>query len=46
MFPVKKKDYTTDAYLRSEWNPLRAHLEFAYFVTIFGYSAPQTDVNA
>lgn len=46
LFPVKHKDYTSDDLIRSEWDQLQWHLERAYLVTIFGYSAPVTDVEA
>ncbi len=46
LFPVKHKDYTSDPFIRSEWKQLQQALEHAYFVTIFGYSAPITDVEA
>ena len=46
LFPVKHKDYTTDPFIRSEWGQLQQALGHAYLVTIFGYSAPVTDVEA
>lgn len=46
LFPVRHKDYTTDPFIHSEWELLQWHLERAYLVTIFGYSAPITDVEA
>ncbi len=46
LFPVKHKDYTSDPFIRSEWEQLQDALERAYLVTIFGYSAPVTDVEA
>ncbi|MBI1898622.1 MAG: hypothetical protein HYS04_19125 [Acidobacteria bacterium] len=46
LFPVKDKDYTGQPFIRSEWARLRRDLEAAYFVTIFGYSGPITDVAA
>lgn len=46
LFPVKQKDYSTDPFIRSEWDQLQQFLERAYLVTIFGYSAPVTDVEA
>ena len=46
LFPVKHKDYTSDPFIRSEWEQLQWALERAYLVTIFGYSAPVTDVEA
>lgn len=46
LYPVTDKDYETDSIIRDEWNALREALNDAYFVTIFGYSAPITDVAA
>ena len=46
LFPVKQKDYTTDPFIRNEWTQLEQALEKAYLITIFGYSAPATDVEA
>jgi len=46
LFPVTDKDYESDPVIRDEWNALRNALDDAYFVTIFGYSAPITDVAA
>ncbi len=43
---MKHKDYNSDPYIKSEWDTLRHFLQRAYYVTIFGYSAPQTDVEA
>lgn len=46
LYPVKHKDYNTDQYIKGEWDALRFHLKYAYFLTVFGYSAPVTDVEA
>lgn len=46
LFPVRDKDYNTSPSIRSEWARLEEHLARAYFVTIFGYSAPDTDAAA
>jgi hypothetical protein len=46
LFPVKHKDYNRDPFIASEWHELRTHLKHAYFLTIFGYAAPDTDVEA
>lgn len=46
LFPVQQKDYQTDPFTKGEWDVLRHFLEDAYFLTIFGYSAPATDVEA
>lgn len=46
LFPVKQKNYNSNPYLINEWDSLRRYLQHAYFVTIFGYRAPVTDVEA
>lgn len=46
LYPVKAKDYASDKFINNEWNRLRQKLKYAYQLTIFGYSAPKTDVEA
>lgn len=46
LFPVKHKDYTTNSFIKNEWKEIQFFLDKAYLVTIFGYSAPATDVEA
>jgi len=46
LYPVEKKDYKSEKYIKEQWEFLTYALERAYFVTIFGYSAPKTDVEA
>jgi hypothetical protein len=46
LYPVKHKDYNSDVFIKNEWEVLRHYLNHAYFLTIFGYSAPMTDVEA
>lgn len=46
LYPVKQKDYSADAFIKNEWDVLRDFLQRAYFITVFGYSAPTTDVEA
>jgi hypothetical protein len=46
LYPVKHKNYTSDPFIHSEWAQLQVAMEHAYLVTIFGYSAPVTDVEA
>lgn len=46
LFPVKEKNYTDDPFIASEWKSLRYFINHAYMFTIFGYSAPITDVAA
>lgn len=46
LYPIKQKDYADDPFLKSEWDELAAHLKIAYFITIYGYSAPEADLEA
>ncbi len=46
LYPVKHKDYNSDPFIKNEWEVLRSCLNNAYFLTVFGYSAPKTDVEA
>ena len=46
LYPVKHKDYNSNQFIKQEWINLEHHLCRAKMVTIFGYSAPKTDVEA
>ncbi|MDP2277121.1 MAG: hypothetical protein Q8K51_02755 [Nitrospirota bacterium] len=46
LYPVKHKDYNSDPFILNEWEELRLQLNHAYMLTVFGYSAPNTDVEA
>lgn len=46
LFPVKSKNYTDEPLISTEWSTLQEALEKAYILTIFGYGAPATDVEA
>lgn len=46
LYPVQHKNYTADPYIKNEWARLQRYLQQAYLITIFGYSAPRTDVEA
>lgn len=46
LYPITKKNYTSDTFTASSWKRLEQYLAKAYLVTVFGYSAPKTDVEA
>ena len=46
MFPIKHKNYKEDRFIIREWSKLNYCLKKAQKVTIFGYSAPKSDVEA
>ena len=45
-YPVWQKNYQADGFVADQWETLRAFMKHAYWITIFGYSAPATDVEA
>lgn len=46
LYPIKQKNYTDDPFIKNEWDELEFFLEEAYYLTIFGYSAPKNDIDA
>lgn len=46
LFPVKNKNYDSDPYIKNCWKGFLDILSHASIVSIFGYSAPQSDVLA
>lgn len=48
LFPVTKKDYNNDEFTKSQWDMLDSFLsdKVVRKLTIFGYGAPSTDVEA
>lgn len=46
LYPVKHKNYANDKFIDGEWRALRWNLERTYYLSVFGYSAPKTDVEA
>lgn len=46
LYPIKDKNYTENYFIKTEWDKLQFFLERAFMITIFGYSAPKTDIVA
>jgi hypothetical protein len=46
LYPINDKRYREDPFIANEWTILESTLRKAFMVTIFGYSAPVSDVNA
>ncbi len=46
LYPIDKKNYNSDPYIKGQWGSLSEELETAERVTVFGYSAPVSDVEA
>ena len=46
LYPIKQKDYDREPFVRAQWATARRGLGQASVLTVFGYSAPATDVAA
>ena len=46
LYPVGQKNYNSDSSVEESWKSIRHYLAIAEIVTVFGYSAPVTDVEA
>lgn len=46
LYPIKQKNYASNEFIENEWALLEDGLRHAFWVTIFGYSAPRTDQEA
>lgn len=43
LYPISNKDYDSEPVIAESWQHFETQLSSAYFLTIFGYSAPDTD---
>ncbi len=46
LYPVADKDYENDDYIKKCWDATEWIIEHSYMLTIFGYSAPNSDKKA
>ena len=46
LYPIKKKNYNMNPVIKNEWDVFKDYLNRSYLLTIFGYSAPVSDVEA
>ncbi len=46
LYPIGEKNYSKEPTLQYQWERLQELLAGSWFVTVFGYSAPQTDKDA
>lgn len=46
LYPIKQKNYSSDPVIEDQWKLLKNTLKIAYFLTIFGYGAPVSDIDA
>lgn len=46
LFPIKNKEYNKDPFIMNEWECLKLFLNNSFIFSIFGYSAPTSDIEA
>jgi hypothetical protein len=46
LYPILEKNYNADLFVKAQWDSLKAHMKRAMIFSIFGYSAPKSDVEA
>lgn len=46
LYPVRLRNYNTDAFIKRQWDIFEDYLSRAAILTIYGYSAPKTDAEA
>ena len=46
LYPVKNKNYQKDEFISEQWKILNDYISKAALITIYGYSAPKTDIEA
>jgi hypothetical protein len=46
IYPVTQKNYNADEAIAASWRELQRRLKHAFILTVFGYRAPETDVEA
>ena len=46
LYPIRQKDYDKEPFIRAQWATAQRGLRQAPVLTVFGYSAPKTDVAA
>ena len=46
LYPISRKNYSTDPYIRRNWDAAKVLFKDAFTLTIFGYGAPASDQDA
>lgn len=46
LFPIRKKNYYDRSIIENEWEVAKDYLSRAAGITVFGYGAPETDIEA
>lgn len=46
LYPITEKNYDSNGFLNSQWKTLQKYIKSAFWITFFGYSAPESDTRA
>lgn len=46
LYPIRQKDYNKDGFISTQWKTLKSVMNRAFMITIFGYGAPSSDIEA
>ena len=46
LYPEPDKDYARDSFIKRDWDLVKKAVEHSFHLTVFGYSAPDSDYNA
>ena len=46
LYPIREKNYHLDGFISGEWKELVYAIKHVFWITIFGYGAPKSDVSA
>ena len=46
LYPVERKDYSSNPYIKDTWDEAKMLIREAFVLTVFGYGAPSSDVDA
>jgi len=46
LYPISQKNYDKDFFISKQWSEVKVHIKNTFMVTIFGYSAPNSDISA
>src|SRR5205085_914950 len=46
LYPIKKKNYSENEYINEAWKNAEYFFKNAFTITIFGYGAPSSDIDA
>jgi hypothetical protein len=46
LYPVTQKNYNNNRFIKGQWHEFKKVLKRSYYITIFGYGVPESDIEA